>query len=145
MKKQLADIALPSAPRPGLNIKQTFKGVLADADSRDRWISRFTYWHVLLHPRLIHIVDECLRSLQLLRTFYSEGLVDNATFLTWLIQQLGTCNLAQGGFLTRLADQYLDGMLGSRALIRPFIDACLAKLSEVPIFSDVASVTLTLC
>jgi mediator of RNA polymerase II transcription subunit 12 len=47
LKKQLADIALPSAPRAGLNIKQTFKGVLADADSRARWISRFTYWHVL--------------------------------------------------------------------------------------------------
>lgn len=44
LKKQLAEIALPSAPRPGLNIKQTFKGVLSDPDSRDRWISRFTYW-----------------------------------------------------------------------------------------------------
>lgn len=44
MKKQLVEIALPSAPRPGLNIKQTFKGVLADTDTRDRWMSRFTYW-----------------------------------------------------------------------------------------------------
>ena len=44
MKKQISEIALPSAPRPGLNIKQTFKGVLADADTRERWISRFTYW-----------------------------------------------------------------------------------------------------
>jgi len=44
MKKQLADIVLPSAPRPGLNIKQTFKGVLADVDTRERWISRFSYW-----------------------------------------------------------------------------------------------------
>jgi mediator of RNA polymerase II transcription subunit 12 len=70
-------------------------------------------------------------SLKLLRTFYSEGLVDNRTFLLWLVQQLGTCNLAQAAFVTRLADEYLDGMLGSRALIRPFVDACLAKLSEV--------------
>jgi mediator of RNA polymerase II transcription subunit 12 len=45
IKKQLADIALPSAPRPGMNIKQTFKGVLSDAESRDRWVSRFTYWY----------------------------------------------------------------------------------------------------
>jgi mediator of RNA polymerase II transcription subunit 12, fungi type len=45
MKKQLADIGLPSAPRPGLNIKTTFKGVLSDADTRGRWISRFTYWY----------------------------------------------------------------------------------------------------
>lgn len=44
MRKQLIEIALPSAPRPGLNIKQTFKGVLADADTRERWMSRFTYW-----------------------------------------------------------------------------------------------------
>lgn len=44
LKKQLAEIALPSAPRLGLNIKQSFKGVLSDPDSRDRWLSRFTYW-----------------------------------------------------------------------------------------------------
>lgn len=44
MKKQLTDIALPSAPRAGMNIKQTFKGVLADSESRERWISRFSYW-----------------------------------------------------------------------------------------------------
>jgi len=46
MKKQLNEIALPSAPRPGLNIKQTFKGVLADMEGRERWISRFSYWYV---------------------------------------------------------------------------------------------------
>jgi mediator of RNA polymerase II transcription subunit 12 len=76
-------------------------------------------------------------SLQLLRTFYFEGLVDNTSFLVWLVQQMGTCNLAQAGFLTRLADEYLDGMLSSRALVRPFIDACLAKVSEVRIFMAV--------
>jgi mediator of RNA polymerase II transcription subunit 12 len=70
-------------------------------------------------------------SLKLLRTFYSEGLVDNRTFLLWLVQQLGCCNLAQAGFVTRLADKYLDGMLGSRPLTRPFVDACLVRLSEV--------------
>ncbi|KAG6920074.1 hypothetical protein DXG01_010142 [Tephrocybe rancida] len=113
MKKQLADIALPSAPRPGLNIKQTFKGVLSDGDSRERWISRFVY---------------CLK---LLRTFYAEGLVDSRTYLIWLVQQMTTCNLAQTGFITRLADEYLDGILGSRPLSRPFLHACLAKLSEI--------------
>ena len=78
-----------------------------------------------------HPTHFVLTSLQLLRTFYFEGLVDNTTFLVWLVQQMGTCNLAQAGFLTRLADEYLDGMLSSRALVKPFIDACLAKLSEV--------------
>lgn len=48
MKKQLLDIALPSPPRAGLNIKQTFKGVLTDNETRERWISRFSYWWV--HP-----------------------------------------------------------------------------------------------
>jgi len=72
----------------------------------------------------------CL-SLELLRKFYSEGLVDNTTFLAWLVQQMGTCNLAQAGFVSRLADNYLDGMLGSRALTRPFAEACLVKLLEV--------------
>ncbi|KAJ7128929.1 hypothetical protein C8R43DRAFT_1026393 [Mycena crocata] len=113
MKKQLADIALPSAPRPGLNIKQTFKGVLADADTRERWISRFSY------------------SLELLRPFYSEGLVDSRTFLVWLVQQMGISNLAQVGFVARLADEYLAGIMKNRALARPFIDACLNKLSEI--------------
>lgn len=41
------------------------------------------------------------------------------------------CNLAQAGFVTNLADEYLDGMLASRALTKPFADACVAKLSEV--------------
>lgn len=70
-------------------------------------------------------------SLKLLRTFFSEGLVDSRTFLAWIVQQMGSCNLAQAGFITRLADEYLDGMVGSRALARPFIDACLCKISEV--------------
>ncbi|KAF8972899.1 hypothetical protein BDZ97DRAFT_2053658 [Flammula alnicola] len=113
MKKQLVEIALPSAPRPGLNIKQTFKGVLADIDTRERWMSRFTY---------------CLK---LLRTFYAEDLVDHRTFLTWLVQQMMACNLAQAGFLTRLADEYLNDILSSRALARPLVEACLAKLFEI--------------
>jgi len=40
------------------------------------------------------------------------------------------CNLAQASFVARLADEYLDGMLGSRALTKHFVDACLAKLVE---------------
>ena len=48
MKKQLAEIALPSAPRLVASIKQTFKGVLSDSEMRQKWISRFTYWYVLL-------------------------------------------------------------------------------------------------
>ncbi|KAI0293333.1 hypothetical protein B0F90DRAFT_1763644 [Multifurca ochricompacta] len=113
LKKQLGDIILPSAPRPTLNIKSMFRSVLADSENRARWISRFTY------------------SLDLLGSFYSEGLVDNRTFLTWLVLQMCTCNLAQAGFVARLADEYLDGILACRALARPFVDACISKISEI--------------
>ncbi|KAL0956176.1 hypothetical protein HGRIS_002336 [Hohenbuehelia grisea] len=113
LKKQLSDIALPSAPRPGMNIKQMFKGVLSESDTRERWVSRFSY---------------CL---QLLRPFYTEGLVDHRTFLTWLVQQMSTCNLAQAGFVTRLTEEYLDGMVLIRALAHPLAEACLCKLSEI--------------
>ncbi|KAF9528525.1 hypothetical protein CPB83DRAFT_314750 [Crepidotus variabilis] len=113
LRKQISEITLPSAPRPGLNIKQTFKGVLAEADSREKWISRFSY---------------CL---QLLRTFYAEDLVDHRTFLIWLVHQMVTCNLAQAGFIIRLVDEYLDDILASRALTRPLSEAFLMKLSEI--------------
>lgn len=130
MKKQLTDIALPSAPRPGLNIKQTFKGVLADAEGREKWISRFSYWCVhWIFAR--GTTNEPSSSLKLLRTFYAEGLVDHKTFLVWFVQQMGACNLAQVGFLSRLADEYLTPIMTSRPLAKPFVDACLNKLSEV--------------
>lgn len=70
-------------------------------------------------------------SLQLLRTFYAEDLIDHKTFLTWLVQQMITCNLAQAGFLTRLSDEYLDDIMVSRALTRPLVESCLNKLFEV--------------
>ncbi|TFY51580.1 hypothetical protein EVJ58_g10491, partial [Rhodofomes roseus] len=132
MKKLLADIALPTAPRPGLNIKMTFKNMLADPQLRERWTSRFSYWWASSALRRIPLtVRSVLRSsLELLRTFYAEGLVDNRTFLTWLVQQMGTCNLAQLGFVARLADEYLDGLLINRALTHHFVDACLNRLEE---------------
>lgn len=77
------------------------------------------------------------RSLNLLRAFYTEGLVDNRTFLAWLVQQTATCNLAQLGFVARMADEYLDGMLTCHALCRPFVDACFNKISEVRCISVV--------
>ncbi|KAH8119597.1 hypothetical protein DFH11DRAFT_1501865 [Phellopilus nigrolimitatus] len=120
LKKHLSEISLPSAPRPGLNIKQTFKGVLTDPDSRERWVSKLIY------------------TLDLLRVFYLEYMVDHTTFLSWLVQLLGTCNLAQAGFVARLAEDYLTGMSSCRALVKPFIDACLAKLQEASFLHAIA-------
>ena len=75
--------------------------------------------------------NDTIQSLQLVKAFYSEGLIDNRTFLAWLVQQVGTCNLAQLGFVARLADEYLDGLLNCRALARPFADASFGRISEV--------------
>jgi len=57
LRKQLQDIALPSAPRAGVNIKQTFKGVLADPEMREKWISRFSYWYVPDHQVKVSLVE----------------------------------------------------------------------------------------
>ncbi|TFY65710.1 hypothetical protein EVG20_g5379 [Dentipellis fragilis] len=113
LRKQLGEINLPSAPRPGLNIKSTFRRILSDTKTREQWISRFSY---------------CV---SLLRSFYSEGLVDNRTFLSWLVLQMGTCNLAQACFLGRLSDEYLEGILTCRALAHPFAEACVLKMTEI--------------
>jgi mediator of RNA polymerase II transcription subunit 12 len=72
----------------------------------------------------------------MLRSFYSEGLVDNRTFLSWLVLQMCTCNLAQTSFVARLVDEYLDGILACRALSRLFVDACLSKISEVRMYDE---------
>lgn len=92
------------------------------------------YLLVGFQPRPYLRAHAKLDSLRLLRPFYADGLVDSRTFLLWLVQQMVTCNLAQAGFVAHLADEYLDGMLVSRALTRPFADACIAKLSEVILF-----------
>ncbi|KAJ3761793.1 hypothetical protein EV360DRAFT_37070 [Lentinula raphanica] len=113
LRKQLMDIALPSAPRPGVNIKQTFRGVLSEPETRSKWISRFSY---------------CM---ELLRVFYAEGLVDKRTFLSWLVNQMCSCNLAQAGFVLRLVDEYFEGFIECRPLARPFVEAFLSKLSEI--------------
>ena len=70
-------------------------------------------------------------SLDLLRVFYLEYMVDRTTFLSWLVQMIGSCNLAQADFMARLADDFFSDMGSCRALVKPFIDACLAKLQEV--------------
>lgn len=57
LKKQLADIALPSAPRAGFNIKQTFKSILSDEKSRARWIAKWEYSCVLPFPCLLRALS----------------------------------------------------------------------------------------
>lgn len=70
-------------------------------------------------------------SLELLRSFYTEGMVDKRGYLVWLVQQIVACNLGQLGFVARLVDEYLEDMVDHRALMRPLVESCLSKLSEV--------------
>lgn len=86
---------------------------------------------MVLGPSTITNDTGYYHSLKLLRTFYAEGLVDHKTFLVWFVHQMGACNLAQAGFLSRLADEYLTPIMACRALARPLVDACLTKLLEV--------------
>ncbi|KAL0072786.1 RNA polymerase II mediator complex subunit [Marasmius tenuissimus] len=113
LRKQIQEILLPSQVRAGVNIKSTFKTFLSDPEARTSWISRFSY---------------CLG---LLRTFYTEGLINRKTFYVWLVNQIVSCNLAQAGFVVRIADEYFDGMMSCRALMRPFLEGCLSKLLEI--------------
>lgn len=119
------------APRPGLNVKSAFKGVLAEQASRDRWVSRFSYRYFVFQIVCVCIRTHLRNSLSLLRAFYAEGLVDHRTYLAWLVQQTSSCNLAQLGFVAHLADEFLEGMLVCRALTRPFVEACIIRLAEV--------------
>lgn len=43
---------------------------------------------------------------------------------------MDTCNLAQAGFIARISDEYLEGMLSNRPLAKHFVDACVGKLAE---------------
>ena len=78
-----------------------------------------------------------LCSLRLLRTFYNEGLINRKIFYVWLVNQTVSCNLAQAGFVFRIADEYFEGMMGCRALTRPFLEGCLSKLLEVKYYCGI--------
>ncbi|KAG9004810.1 RNA polymerase II mediator complex subunit [Tulasnella sp. JGI-2019a] len=114
MKKQLKEIVLP---RPQMaqtsSLKSTFKSVLSDPETRTKWLQKFTY------------------TISLLREFYAEGLVDHATFLFWLAQQVGESNIPQLGFIAKLADEYIEDLLKHRGFLRPFIVGLVEKLVEV--------------
>ncbi|CAE6538597.1 unnamed protein product [Rhizoctonia solani] len=113
LKKQLQEIVLPSAPRPGLAIKSTFKSTLTQPDTKAKWVSKFAY-----------CVD-------LLRAFYVEHMVDHGTVLGWLSAQALPANIAQFYFVLRLAEEYLDDMAQHRMFAQPVIEACLSKLVEI--------------
>ena len=78
--------------------------------------------------------------MDLLRVFYAEYMVDHTSFLTWLVQFLQTCNLAQASFIARVALTYVKDMFPCRALTRMLMDGCLNKLQEVRTFKQIKKV-----
>ncbi|GAB1521557.1 RNA polymerase II mediator complex subunit [Rhizoctonia solani] len=105
LKKQLQEIVLPSAPRPGLPIKSTFKSTLTQADTK--------------------------ANVELMRAFYVEHMVDHGAVLSWLSAQVLPANIAQFYFVLRLVEEYLDDIAQHRLFAQPVIEGCLAKLVEV--------------
>ncbi|EJU05593.1 hypothetical protein DACRYDRAFT_113668 [Dacryopinax primogenitus] len=112
-KKQLGEINLPTARLQSTALKQVFKGVMLDADSRMAWCSKFVYTN------------------QLAREFYKESMIDHGTFLLWAAQHIGHCNLAQLAIFARLVDEYAAEMCAHRAFAKALVDNSLVKLKEI--------------
>ena len=70
-------------------------------------------------------------SLALLREMFAESLVDRGTALLWISQQVGASSIPQLGFVVKLAEEYLEGLLEHRAFLRPFVTGLTDKLLEV--------------
>ncbi|KAG8908829.1 RNA polymerase II mediator complex subunit [Tulasnella sp. 403] len=114
LKKHLDAISLPRAQTgQSSSIKSTFKSVLSEPESRDKWIHKFSY------------------TLALLREFYAEGLVDHGAFLFWLAQQVRASNIPQLGFVAKLAEEYLEGLIQHRGFLRPFVIGLIEKYVEL--------------
>ena len=96
----------------------------------DLEVPLFVRWEHQFNAEFI-IDFKAIRRLELLRIFYGEHMVDHATFLSWLVQTMVTCNLAQAGFAARLMDDFHSDLYTCRALTRPLVEACLMKLQEV--------------
>lgn len=139
LKKQLGEIMLPTPFRPGVTIRQPFQGVLSDPESRDKWITRFSYSYVFAYSGLgcPEFKPSCLfrssNRLDLLREFVSEGLVDQPTFMSWLASVLQASNVAQLDFVIRISEEHFESLLENRAFLAPFVEACLARITEVSV------------
>ena len=83
----------------------------------------------------------------MLREMFAESLVDRGTVLLWVAQQVGTSTIPQLGFVVKLAEEYLEGLLEHRGFLRPFITGITDKLLEVrfPLRSALVTETFLDC
>jgi mediator of RNA polymerase II transcription subunit 12, fungi type len=79
----------------------------------------------------VSVLTRFRHSLAILRESFSEGLVDHATLLIWLSNQVAICNLAQLGFVVKVVDEYIECLVDNRGFLKPLMEGCLTKLMEV--------------
>lgn len=114
LRKHLDLLVLPRAQTVGgTAIRSTFRSLLSEPESRDKWIHKFSY------------------TLGLLREFYDESLVDHGTVLFWLSLQVGLSNIIQLGFIIKVVQEYHEALLQHRGFLRLFIVGLMEKLIEI--------------
>ncbi|KAI5475649.1 Mediator complex, subunit Med12 [Pseudohyphozyma bogoriensis] len=121
VRKQLAEIALPDAP-PSLaaslsastsSSKPLAKNVLSDAELRSNWSTRFGY------------------TLRLLEALYEESLIEQESFLRFIVLQVEASNIGQLPFALFLAEEYLGEFLLSEPLSARLANACFTRLKDM--------------
>ncbi|KIM29831.1 hypothetical protein M408DRAFT_22702 [Serendipita vermifera MAFF 305830] len=119
LKRQLSEIAMPAVSRTGTNIKQVFKKAkLSDPEGREAWIDKFSW------------------SLELLRRLFDADLIDQPSFLAWVVTSMGHTEAMgphQFIFLIRMVDEYFDSVASNRAFATPIIEACLSRFAEIDV------------
>lgn len=70
-------------------------------------------------------------------------MIDHATWLLFIANQISSSNIPQLGFMARVAEEYLDGLLQHRGFLRPLISGLVEKLVEVSDNELYTSLSLT--
>ncbi|ODO08687.1 hypothetical protein L198_00420 [Cryptococcus wingfieldii CBS 7118] len=116
LRGQLAQLALPNtgkAPaKPNTNVKSG-GGVLQDAKTRARWVSKWDYSN-----RLLGELD-------------TKQLLSTRLFAGWLSEHLSHVNLAQLGFLLQVISKHLLDISKHQSSARHCLRAACEKLKEL--------------
>ncbi len=76
-----------------------------------------------------------LPSLDLLRYFFHQGMLDQSILVNWIAAQCSALptgtNLPQFAFVALMCDEYFDLIQRSRAVSVPVVEGCMLRLGEV--------------
>ena len=76
-----------------------------------------------------------LSSLDLLRYFFHQGMLDQSILVNWIAVQCSALptgtNLPQFAFVALICDEYFDLIHRSRAVSVPVVEGCMLRLGEV--------------